>query len=167
MSGASPSSSVLDYIDERTIVLNASERDRDSMIRTLAEKMGATGRVRDADGVVAAALAREARSTTGIGEGIAIPHAKTDAVSSPVVAFARSRDGIDWNSVDGTTAELIFMIAVPGAAAGNEHLRILAELSRCLMKPAFRAAMLAAETPADILVALNETVAPRFATASA
>lgn len=85
------------------------------------------------------ALAREAQGTTGLGEEIAIPHAKTDAVTAPLVGFARSADGIDWGSLDGTRTRLVFLIAVPEAAAGDEHLRILALLSRKLMDADFRA----------------------------
>ena len=152
--------SVLNYIDERTIVLDTVESDRDAMIRSLAAMMASTGHVQDPERVAQAAFAREKIGTTGIGEGIAIPHAKTDAVTSPVVAFARSRDGIDWKSVDGTKATLIFMIAVPEAAADNEHLKVLAELSRALMKPVFRHAIQSAITPADVLAALNDAVGP-------
>ncbi|HSP53082.1 MAG TPA: PTS fructose transporter subunit IIABC [Cryobacterium sp.] len=152
---------VLDYIDERTIVLDVDETDRDAMIRTLAGLMSATGRVQDEAAVARAAFDREEQGTTGIGDGIAIPHAKSDGVTSPVLAFARSRTGIDWKSADGSKATLIFMIAVPAAAAGTEHLKVLAQLSRALMKPAFRAAIQAAETPADVLGALAVQVGAR------
>ena len=154
---------VLDYIDERTIVLDVDETDRDTMIRTLAGLMSATGRVQDEAAVTQAAFDREEHGTTGIGDGIAIPHAKSDGVTSPVIAFARSRAGIDWNSADGSKATLIFMIAVPAAAAGTEHLKVLAQLSRALMKPAFRAAIQVAETPADVLEALAVQVGARKA----
>ncbi|MBC7442457.1 MAG: PTS sugar transporter subunit IIA [Ramlibacter sp.] len=152
---------VLDYIDERTIVLDVDETDRDSMIRTLAGLMSATGRVQDEAAVAQAAFDREEHGTTGIGDGIAIPHAKSDGVTSPVIAFARSRAGVDWSSADGSKATLIFLIAVPADAAGNEHLKVLAQLSRALMKPAFRAAIRAAETPADVLEALAVQVGAR------
>ncbi|MBG6056635.1 PTS system fructose-specific IIC component [Cryobacterium sp. MP_M5] len=145
---------VLDYIDERTIVLDVDETDRDTLIRSLAGLMSTTGRVTDEALVIQAAFAREEHGTTGIGDGIAIPHAKSDGVTAPVLAFARSRNGIDWNSTDGSPATLVFMIAVPEAAAGTEHLTVLAQLSRALMKPAFRAALQAAATPTDVLEAL-------------
>ncbi|TFB98038.1 PTS fructose transporter subunit IIC [Cryobacterium adonitolivorans] len=151
---------VLDYIDERTIVLDIEETDRDTVIRRLAGLMQTTGRVLDVDAVVQAALNREIISTTGIGEGIAIPHAKSDGATSPVLAFARSRAGVDWNSLDEAPAHLIFMIAVPEAAAGTEHLKVLAQLSRSLMKPSFRASIEMAATPADVLAALASSVRP-------
>jgi PTS system fructose-specific IIC component len=158
-----PKKTVLDYIDERTIVLDVDETDRDSMIRTLAGLMSSTGRVIDEAAVAQAAFTREDHGTTGIGDGIAIPHAKSDGVTSPVLAFARSRGGIDCNSADGSKATLIFMIAVPEAAAGTEHLTVLAQLSRALMKPAFRAAIQSAQTPADVLDALSIQVGARKA----
>ncbi|POH68402.1 PTS fructose transporter subunit IIC [Cryobacterium zongtaii] len=151
---------VLDYIDERTIVLDIDETDRDAVIRRLAGLMQTTGRVLDIDAVVQAARDRELISTTGIGEGIAIPHAKSDGATSPVLAFARSRDGVDWNSLDEAPAHLIFMIAVPEAAAGTEHLKVLAQLSRSLMKPSFRSSIEMAATPADVLAALASSVRP-------
>jgi PTS system fructose-specific IIC component len=155
---------VLDYIDEDTIVLDATETDRDAMIRSLVGRMGATGRVTDAGVVVQAALTRERVGTTAVGDGIAIPHAKSDGVSAPILAFARSRHGVDWNSQDGTPATLIFLIAVPEAAAGTEHLTVLAQLSRALMKPAFRATLQAAATPADVLAALAAQVGAKQST---
>ncbi|MET0955718.1 MAG: fructose-specific PTS transporter subunit EIIC, partial [Cryobacterium sp.] len=151
---------VLDYINERTIVLDVEETDRDAVIRRLAGLMKATGIVVDEDAVVRAALDRELISTTGIGEGIAIPHAKSDGATAPVLAFARSAAGVDWNSLDEKPAHLIFMIAVPEAAAGTEHLKVLAQLSRSLMKPSFRASIEMAATPSDVLAALASSVRP-------
>ncbi|MEB0267605.1 PTS sugar transporter subunit IIA [Cryobacterium sp. 10I5] len=145
---------VLDYIDERTIVLDVDETDRDRMIRTLAGMMSTTGRITDVGLVAQSAFRRETHGTTSMGNGIAIAHAKCDAVLAPVLAFARSKHGIDWNSADGEKATLIFMIAVPKASAGTEHLRVLSQLSRCLAKPAFRAAIQSAQTPAAVLEAL-------------
>ena len=162
-----PAKTVLDYIDERTIVLDVDETDRDEMIRTLAGLMITTGRVTDEALVIRAALAREKHGTTGIGDGIAIPHAKSDGVTAPVLAFARSTQGIDWNSADGSKATLIFMIAVPEAAAGTEHLKVLAQLSRALIKPTFRDALQAAATPADVLEALALQVGGKKVTPAA
>ena len=77
-------------------------------------------------------------------------------MTAPVVGFARSADGIDWGSPDGTPAKLVFLIAVPEAAAGDEHLRILALLSRKLMDTGFRARLQGAEDEAAILRTLGE-----------
>ncbi|UKY55234.1 fructose-specific PTS transporter subunit EIIC [Streptomyces inhibens] len=144
------------YLTEQTVKTQLAADEKEAAIREMAELVAGTGKVADVAELVRVALAREAQGTTGLGEEIAIPHAKTDAVTAPVVGFARSADGIDWGSLDGTLAKLVFMIAVPEAAAGDEHLRILALLSRKLMDTDFRARLQGAEDKAAILRALGE-----------
>ncbi|MFD0236792.1 fructose-specific PTS transporter subunit EIIC [Streptomyces decoyicus] len=152
-----PSAEVLSgYLTEQTVKTQLDADGKEAAIREMAELAAGTGKVADVDELVRVALAREAQGTTGLGEEIAIPHAKTDAVTAPVVGFARSADGIDWGSLDGTLAKLVFMIAVPEAAAGDEHLRILALLSRKLMDAEFRARLQSAEDKAAILRAFGE-----------
>ncbi|MEV0604726.1 fructose-specific PTS transporter subunit EIIC [Streptomyces sp. NPDC050315] len=145
------------YLTPATIKVQLDATEKEAAIREMAELAAAgTGRVADVDELVRVALAREAQGTTGLGEEIAIPHAKTDAVTAPVVGFARSAEGIDWASMDGTLAKLVFMISVPEAAAGDEHLRILALLSRKLMDADFRARLQAAPDSDAIMAVLAE-----------
>ncbi|WP_407555761.1 fructose-specific PTS transporter subunit EIIC [Streptomyces sp. Pv4-95] len=144
------------YLTERTVKTRLVSDEKEAAIREMAELAAGTGKVADVEELVRVALAREAQGTTGLGEEIAIPHAKTDAVTAPVVGFARSAAGIDWDSLDGTRAKLVFMISVPEAAAGDEHLRILALLSRKLMDPDFRARLQSAPDTAAILGVLGE-----------
>nr|WP_203725252.1 fructose-specific PTS transporter subunit EIIC [Streptomyces sp. SID13588] len=144
------------YLTGQTVKERLDASDKESAIREMAEMLATTGKVADVDALVAVALAREAQGTTGLGEEIAIPHAKTDAVTSPLVGFARSADGIDWGSLDGTKAKLVFMISVPEAAAGDEHLRILAQLSRKLMDSGFRDRLQKAQDRDAILQVLAE-----------
>ncbi|MEU6356361.1 fructose-specific PTS transporter subunit EIIC [Streptomyces sp. NPDC047072] len=144
------------YLTARTVKVDLASRDKEAAIREMAELLARTGKVTDVDELVATALRREAQGTTGLGEEIAIPHAKTDAVTAPVVGFARSAEGVDWGSMDGTKAKLVFMISVPEAAAGDEHLRILALLSRKLMDPGFRDRLTAAPDESTVLAVLGE-----------
>ncbi|KOV55815.1 PTS fructose transporter subunit IIC [Streptomyces sp. MMG1121] len=144
------------YLTERTVKGALGAVAKEAAIREMAELLGRSGRVADVDELVATALRREEQGTTGLGEEIAIPHAKTDAVTAPVVGFARSAEGVEWGSLDGTKARLVFMIAVPEAAAGDEHLRILALLSRKLMDPGFRERLLAAPDERAVLGVLGE-----------
>ncbi|MEU4272153.1 fructose-specific PTS transporter subunit EIIC [Streptomyces sp. NPDC026092] len=144
------------YLTGATVNVRLDAGDKDSAIREMAAMLATTGKVADLDGLVRAAFAREAQGTTGLGEEIAIPHAKTDAVTAPIVGFARSAEGVEWGSLDGTKARLIFMITVPEAAAGDEHLRILAMLSRKLMDPGFRERLLEAGDAAAVLGILGE-----------
>ncbi|WP_371858810.1 fructose-specific PTS transporter subunit EIIC [Streptomyces chrestomyceticus] len=144
------------YVTRETVKVRLAADGKEAAIREMAELAARTGKVRDVDELVRVALAREAQGTTGLGEEIAIPHAKTDAVTAPVVGFARSAEGIDWDSLDGTRAKLVFMISVPEAAAGDEHLRILALLSRKLMDADFRARLQSAPDVTAILRVLSE-----------
>ncbi|MEW2531047.1 PTS fructose transporter subunit IIABC [Streptomyces sp. NPDC047071] len=144
------------YLTRQTVEVELAAADKEAAIREMAGLLARTGKVTDVEELVRTALAREAQGTTGLGEEIAIPHAKTDAVTSPVVGFARSAEGIEWGSLDGTKAKLIFMISVPEAAAGDEHLRILALLSRKLMDEGFRGRLVAAADEAAVLEVLRE-----------
>ncbi len=148
---------VLDYISEDTILMESAAGDRDGLIRELVALGVKTGQVADPDVVLASALAREALMSTAVGEGIAIPHAKSDGAASPMVAFAKARD-IDWSSPSGDRARLVFLISVPEADAGDEHLRILAKLSRALARPAVRGALTAAATKTEVLDVLKSAV---------
>ncbi|MGI5398561.1 fructose-specific PTS transporter subunit EIIC [Streptomyces sp. CA-135486] len=144
------------YLTAQTVKVQLAADSKDAAIREMAAMLATTGKVADPDALVAAAFAREDQGTTGLGEEIAIPHAKTDAVTAPIVGFARSAEGVEWGSLDGTKAKLIFMITVPEAAAGDEHLRILALLSRKLMDTEFRDRLSAAPDEAAILQVLGE-----------
>ncbi|WP_425578862.1 fructose-specific PTS transporter subunit EIIC [Streptomyces lavendulae] len=144
------------YLTARTVKTELVSDSKEAAIREMAEMLATTGNVRDVDELVRVALAREAQGTTGLGESIAIPHAKTDAVIRPTVGFARSAEGIEWGSLDGTKARLVFMISVPEAAAGDEHLRILALLSRKLMDAGFRDRLQGAPDGAAALEVLRE-----------
>ncbi|MER7795633.1 fructose-specific PTS transporter subunit EIIC [Streptomyces sp. NPDC097640] len=144
------------YLTGQTVRQRLAADGKEAAIREMAELLAASGKVADVPELVRAALAREEQGTTGLGEEIAIPHAKTDAVTEPVVGFARAPEGIEWGALDGTKAKLVFMIAVPEAAAGDEHLRILALLSRKLMSAEFRERLLGAADEVAILRVLGE-----------
>ncbi len=132
------------YITADTVGVELTATDREGAIAELVDIAARTGRVNDPAEVVSSAVARERAITTALGDGIAIPHAKTDAVSEPVVVYARSREGIDWSARDGKPATELFLIAVPEQAAGDAHLSILGSLSRKLVNPQFRAELSAA-----------------------
>lgn len=155
-SGRQLTGSVLDHLSEATVLLDVDGASRDDVVRRLVELGAATGQVQDVDAVVAAALAREGQGTTGVGQGIAIPHAKSAEVSAPLVAFARSTEGVEWESMDGEPVHLVFLIAVPQEQAGDEHLRILATLSRALTKAEFRDALRRAGSRAEVIRVLAD-----------
>lgn len=139
-----------------TVRTRLAATDRDGALREMAAMLAGSGRVASADGLVEAARAREALGTTALGDGIAIPHAKTDSVREPVVGYARSAPGIDWSAPDGSPVKDVFMIAVPERMAGDEHLRILAALARRLADSGFRERLSSAEDTGQILAVLDE-----------
>lgn len=147
---------ITDYVTTETVVLDLKASTRDQAIKELVEIAARSGRISDVDDVVRSALARERQFSTAVGHGIAIPHAKTDGVDQPVVVFARNDRGIEWESPSGDPAQLLFLIAVPEAAAGDEHLEILARLSRALVKAPFREGLAAAKSEQQVLRLLGE-----------
>ena len=151
-------SSIADYLHPEAVILDEPLASQEELIRELASRGAATGQVADVEGVVQAALRRESHGTTAVGDGIAIPHAKTDAVSSPFIGFARVAKGMDWNASDGKPASLVFLIGVPESQAGDEHLKILAQLSRTLMRKQVRTELESADSPEAARTILSESV---------
>lgn len=145
-----------DIMDKDLIEVNLDGSDRDAVIDELIAKLDDRGILSSGETYKEAILAREAEGTTGMGMNIAIPHGKSDAVNRPAVVYGRSTEGVDWNSMDGTDAKLIFMIAVPTEAAGDEHLKILQMLSRKLMDNDFRNELLEAESKEGVYTLLEE-----------
>lgn len=146
---------ITDLLTRETMILDLQSTDKASVIDELVEKLAQAGRLNDKQQYKEAILAREAQSTTGIGEGIAIPHAKTSAVKTPAIAFGRSKAGIDYEALDGQPSHLFFMIAAP-EGANDTHLETLSRLSSLLMDPGFRQKLDAAQTEEDVLAAINE-----------
>lgn len=141
---------VTDLLKRDTVIVNLQSTSKDAVIDELAQKLQDAGRLNDLQGFKDAIHAREAQSTTGIGEGIAIPHAKTAAVKTPAICFGKSTDGVDYESLDGQPAHLFFMIAA-SEGANNAHLETLSKLSSLLMDAEFRQSLLAANTEEEII----------------
>ncbi|EHL68247.1 PTS system mannose-specific eiibca component [Bacillus sp. 7_6_55CFAA_CT2] len=129
---------------------------RDDIIDEMIQKLKQVGALHSVTEFKQAIMNREQESTTGIGVNIAIPHGKSDAVRKPSVVFGIKQSGIDWKSLDGTEAKLIFMIAVPKENEGNQHLKILQMLSRKLMDDSYREQLLSVQTKAEAYKLLDE-----------
>ncbi len=129
-----------------------------TVIRHLAELVVASGRATEIDALYADALAREAKTATGIPGGLAIPHCRSSAVLEPTLAVARLSSPVDFGSKDGP-ADLVFLIAAP-EGADQEHLKILAKLARSLMKKDFTSGLRDASNAQQIVELVNNVVAP-------
>ena len=135
-----------------------SGETRDDIIDEMIQKLSRAGMLHSESGFKEAIMNREQEGTTAIGMNIAIPHGKSDAVKKPSVAFGIKRSGIDWNSLDGSEAKLIFMIAVPKDSGGNQHLKLLQMLSRKLMDDSYRERLLSVQTKEEAYKLLDEII---------
>ena len=153
---------ITDDIDELIpashISLSEPPAEKSATIEYLLDLVVESGRVDDRQAALDALLAREEETTTGVGMGIDIPHAKTEAVNRPSLAFARSESGVDFGSMDDEPATLIFMILVP-EEGGEDHLEILSSLSRALMHDDVRERLHAADDESEVQATLREAIA--------
>lgn len=138
------------------VIIGAEATTKDEIIRTLAERLVAAGRVTDIETYIAAVHKREESMATGIQGGIGIPHARSAAVTAPSVAVAISHDGVPFGAPDGP-AHLIFLIAAPDGA-DDSHLQILAAIARRVMRDEFRDALRTATDPAFIADTMTKEV---------
>ncbi|XXM70565.1 PTS fructose transporter subunit IIABC [Lysinibacillus sphaericus] len=145
---------ITELLRKETIVLNLQASSKASVIDELVSVLDKGGKLQDAEEFKKAILNRESQSTTGIGEGIAIPHAKTSAVKSPAIAFGKSEGGIDYESLDGAPAHLFFMIAAT-EGANQTHLEALSRLSSILMDASVRKELVDASTEEEVLEIIN------------
>ncbi|GAE31096.1 PTS fructose transporter subunit IIABC [Alkalihalobacillus hemicellulosilyticus] len=146
---------ISELLKKDTIVLNMKATDKSSAIDELVRKLDSAGRLNDPSQYKKAIWEREEQSTTGIGDGIAIPHAKSAGVQTPAIAFGRSSDGLNYESLDGQPTHLFFMIAASENAT-QSHLDTLSRLSTYLMDEAFRNKLLVASSEDDIVKAIDE-----------
>ncbi|MGY3901377.1 PTS fructose transporter subunit EIIC [Aeromonas lusitana] len=143
-------------IDEGLICLDLAATDKQTLFVELATQLKNRGKISDQDAFVRDLWARENLGNTGFEQGVALPHAKSEAVTAPAIVIGISRQGIDFGAEDGLPSRLFFMIASPTGAA-NHHIEVLAELSTKLLEPHFIPRMQAATSKAEVLSLLSAT----------
>ena len=146
---------ITELLTKDTIAMDLSASDKKGVIDELVNQLDEAGKLSDVASFKEAIHNRESQSTTGIGEGIAIPHAKVAAVKSPAIAFGKSKEGVDYQSLDMQPAHLFFMIAAPEGGA-QTHLDALAKLSGILMDENVRERLIHAESPEKVLQIIDE-----------
>lgn len=139
---------------ENCINLNLKGSTKSEIIDELVEMLNAAGKLNDKEEYKKQILKREAQSSTGLEEGIAIPHAKTAAVKIPSIAFGLSKNGVDYESLDGEPSKLFFMIAAP-ANASDTHIEILSKLTTMLLDDDIRERLLEVKTPQEVIEILS------------
>ena len=152
---------ITDLLSAQSVDLNFQVNSKPEAINHLVDLMNSTGNISDKEAYKAAILAREDLSTTGIGEGIAIPHAKVGAVTKATLVAAVSKEGVDYDSLDGAPSHLFFMIAAPDGA-NNTHLDVLSRLSTILMDAKFRESLINAADANEFLRLINIKETEKF-----
>ena len=141
---------ITDLLKSESIALGQKPADKESAIRHLADLMAASGNLSDKEQYLKDVFAREASGTTGLGDGIATPHAKSTGVKEAGLAAMTVPAGMDFESMDGKPARLFFMIAAPDSA-NDAHIQILQQLAMMIMDPDFKEALIAAKTKEEFL----------------
>ncbi len=145
---------ILDYLDRDKVMLGLKPGGKKDVIETLVSFLMKTGASGDSGKIVKALLDREKTGSTGIGNGVAIPHSKTDAVDSVRVVYAYSPDGVDYDSVDCKPANFFFMVVSPPSEA-SVQLRLLARISRLMGNRMLRNELKGADTPEKAIEAIR------------
>jgi len=146
---------VSNYLREKFCLVDLQATNKEGAVKELAEVLSDGGKITDQEAFVKDVLEREELGSTGIGNKVGIPHARTKSVKGFVIAFGRSTSGIEFKSLDGEKVNLVFLMgADPGEL--NLYLRILAELSKLLMNPAFRDTLTSANSAAEVIAAVKK-----------
>lgn len=141
---------ITDLLDKRSIDLKGNVKDKKSTLNHMVDLMVKSGKINDVEKYRKGVFAREEEGTTGIGEGIAIPHCKSDAVTKPGLAAMVVKDGVEFDSLDGEPVNLVFLIAAPDTK-DNIHLDVLSRLSVLLMDESFTKSLKTAKTADEFL----------------
>lgn len=152
---------ITNLINSNSIDLNAKVTDKQNAISELVELMFKGGNVKDKESYKTAILQREESSSTGIGDEIAIPHAKTSAIKEAGIAIMIVKDGVDYESLDGQNTKLFFMIGAPDNGQ-DTHLEVLSKLSTLIMTPGFKESILQANTKDEVLNIINKLEEEKF-----
>ena len=145
---------IQDVLNKNVMLFDLQATEKEGVINEMVQSLVDNGVVTDFDTFKAGIMNREAQTSTGLGDGIAMPHSKNEAVKEATVLFAKSNKGVDYASLDGQPTDLFFMIAAP-EGANDTHLAALAELSKYLMKPGFADKLRQASTPDQVIAAFD------------
>lgn len=152
---------ITDLLSKDGIELNVNARDKNDIINKMTKLMLKTGRITDLNAYTELVLKREEEGSTGVGEGIAIPHGKGDCVTEPGLVAMVVPNGVEYDALDGKPVNLLFMIAAPNTS-DNVHLDVLSRLSTMLMDTEFKNKLISAKSKEEFLNIINETENEKF-----
>jgi PTS system nitrogen regulatory IIA component len=146
---------IMDILVKDAVILDVDSQDKPAVLERLARAVAGAETGVDADRLLQVLIERENLQSTGIGDGVAIPHGKLPGLARLLAGFARSPRGVDFQSIDGQPTYLFFLLVVP-EHSGGMHLKALARISRFFRDAGFRKALMEAETRDDVLRAIEE-----------
>jgi PTS system fructose-specific IIC component len=146
---------ISELLTQEYILLELKSKEKIEVIRELAQLLIDKGLIDNVDDFFQAILKRENLESTGIGHGVAIPHARTKSVKNLILAFGRSEQGVDFSSLDGKPSHLVFLIAAPEDQK-SEYILTLARLSKLLRRDDLRNRLLSAHIPSEILTVISQ-----------
>lgn len=143
------------FVSEENILLNQQATTKEEALRTISDAATRLGIADDADAVYAAFLAREEIDKTGMVDGFAVPHCKTDAVKSAAVIIFKNAQPVEWPSLDDKPVDIAMALLIPDSEAGTTHLRLLSKAAMLLMDDNFKSKLRESDDAADLAATLN------------
>ena len=147
------------FVSEENILLNQQATTKEEALRTISDAAARIGVADDADAVYAAFLAREEIDKTGMVDGFAVPHCKTDAVKSAAVIIFKNAQPVEWPSLDDKPVDIAMALLIPDSEAGTTHLRLLSKAAMLLMDDNFKSKLRESDDAADLAATLNVELA--------
>ena len=146
---------IMDFLNENAVTANISSTTKEEVIAELISLLASAQVIKDKDKLIKILLEREALGSTGIGEGVAIPHGKSESVKELVAAFGISQKGVNFDSLDGEPVYIFFLLVAPEDSAGP-HLKALARISRILKDKYFRDTLKSAKDEKTLLKIIKQ-----------
>jgi len=146
---------IMDLLNKETILFGLKAKDKDSAITEMTDALVKLHKLKSSSEVIELLLQREKLGSTGIGQGVAIPHCRCDMVKEPMALLAISKEGLDFNSLDSSPVHIIFML-VGSADSAGEHLQIMAKISRILKDKIMRQSLMDTKTAEDVIAIIQK-----------
>jgi fructose-specific phosphotransferase system IIA component len=141
---------LLDYLDPALIDLHLQGATKEQILSNLVQLLAQRGKIQRIDTLLESLMEREGLGSTGIGHGVAIPHGRSRDVAAPAIAFARSEQEVDFDSIDGQPTRIFFLLVAPENGS-NEHLHLLAKIARLMRDSETRESLLTLESGQQVL----------------
>ena len=145
----------MSFVNAEQVTIHYDASSREDALRYLANRGAELGFATDADAVYQAFLAREAEAETGLVAGFAVPHAKSDTITTPGIVVLKLNDAVEWPSFDNVPVDIALALYVPAGEAGTTHLKLLSKSAVMLMDEEFRNKVRASDDPAEIAALIN------------